>query len=53
MTAWLNVQHEWAQNTEEDLVTGVLLWDLPAAFDTLDPELYYIILYSIMILYYD
>ena len=34
MTAWQEIQLDWALNTEQDLVTGVLLWDLSAAFDT-------------------
>ena len=38
MTAWQEIQLDWAMNTEQDLVTGVLLWDLSAAFDTLDCE---------------
>ena len=38
MTAWANnIQQEWTQNREEDLVTGVLSWDLTAAFEMLDP----------------
>ena len=27
---------KWAQKTEDGLITGVLLWDLSTAFDTLD-----------------
>ena len=38
MTAWQEIQLDWAMKTEQDLVTGVLLWDLLAAFDTLDCE---------------
>jgi hypothetical protein len=38
MTAWQEIQLDWAMNTEKGLVTGVLLWDLSAAFDTLDCE---------------
>ena len=38
MTAWQEVQLDWATKGEEGLVTGVLLWDLSAAFDTLDCE---------------
>ena len=34
MTAWANIQQEWAQNTEKNQTTGVMLWDLSAAFDT-------------------
>ena len=36
MTAWAQIQQDWALNTEEKKVTGVLMWDLSAAFDTLD-----------------
>ena len=36
MTAWQEIQLDWALKTEQNLVTGVLLWDLSAAFDTLD-----------------
>ena len=36
MTAWANIQQEWAINTESKQMTGVMLWDLSAAFDTLD-----------------
>ena len=36
MTAWQEIQLDWAEKTEKNLVTGVLLWDLSAAFDTLD-----------------
>ena len=36
MTAWQEIQLDWADKTEQNLVTGVLLWDLSAAFDTLD-----------------
>ena len=38
MTAWQEIQLDWALNTEQKMVTGVLLWDLSAAFDTLDCE---------------
>ena len=38
MTAWQEIQLDWAMNTEQKMVTGVLLWDLSAAFDTLDCE---------------
>ena len=38
MTAWQEIQLDWAMKTEQDQVTGVLLWDLSAAFDTLDCE---------------
>ena len=38
MTARQEIQLDWAMNTEQNKVTGVLLWDLSAAFDTLDCE---------------
>ena len=39
MTAWANLQRDWAQNSDEKKVTGILLWDLSAAFDTLDADI--------------
>ena len=39
MTAWQQIQQDWAMKTEKKLVTGVLMWDLTAAFDTLDHEI--------------
>ena len=39
MTAWSDIQSQWAQNCDENKITGVLLWDLSAAFDCLDPEI--------------
>ena len=39
MTALSSMQKEWVRNTEEGLTTGILVWDLSAAFDTLDIEL--------------
>jgi hypothetical protein len=36
MSAWAEIQQNWACKTEKGLVTGVLLWDLSTAFDTLD-----------------
>ena len=39
MTAWADIQEAWAQNGEDKMITGILLWDLPAAFDTLDAEI--------------
>ena len=39
MTAWAEMQQNWANNTESKNMTGILLWDLSAAFDTLDPDL--------------
>ena len=38
MTAWQDIQLDWAMKGEKKLITGVLLWDLSAAFDTLDCE---------------
>ena len=38
MSAWHEIQLDWAMKGDEKLVTGVLLWDLSAAFDTLDCE---------------
>ena len=38
MNAWAKIQIEWAQNSEEKFITGVLLWDLSAAFETLDAD---------------
>ena len=28
------MQREWIKNSEDGLITGVLIWDLSAAFDT-------------------
>ena len=39
MTVWCEMQEDWAKNTESKNMTGILLWDLSAAFDTLDPDL--------------
>ena len=36
MTAWQEIQLDWALNREQHLITGVILCDLSAAFDTLD-----------------
>ena len=36
MTAHANMQQDWINNKEEGLKTGLLIWDLSAAFDTLD-----------------
>ena len=33
------MQREWIQNTENGLITGILIWDLSAAFDTVDTDL--------------
>ena len=40
MTALSSMQKDWIKNTEEGLMTGVLVWDLSSAFDTLDIELF-------------
>ena len=39
MTALSAMQQNWAENTEENMKTGILFWDLSAAYDTLDIEL--------------
>ena len=39
MSALSSMQKEWTENTENNKKTGILLWDLSAAFDTLDVEL--------------
>ena len=40
-TALTAMQKEWAANTEEGLITGILIWDLSAAYDTVNTELLY------------
>ena len=40
MSALAAIQQEWAKNTEKDLITGILLWDLSAAFDTLSADIF-------------
>ena len=40
MSALSTMQKDWIRNSEEGLITGVLVWDLSAAFDTLDIELF-------------
>ena len=35
MTALTEVQKQWANNTENKEITGILMWDLSAAFDWL------------------
>ena len=38
--AWADdMQEDWAKNSEDKYMTGILLWDLSAAFDTLDPKI--------------
>ena len=39
MTALSEIQRDWMENTERKQVTGVLFWDLSAAFDTLNVNL--------------
>ena len=39
MTATALMQQEWTNNTDEKEITGILFWDLSAAYDTLDPDL--------------
>ena len=36
MTAHANMQQDWIQNKEEGNKTGILIWDLTAAFDTIE-----------------
>ena len=36
MTAWSDIQGVWAKSSEQKETTGILLWDLSAAIDTLD-----------------
>ena len=40
MTALSAMQKEWIKNTEEGVMTGILVWDLSSAFDTLDVDLF-------------
>ena len=40
MTALTAMQKEWVTNAEEGLMTGVLVWDLSSAFDTLNIDLF-------------
>ena len=39
MTALTAMQRQWIRNTEEGLITGILIWDLSAAFDNVDTGL--------------
>ena len=39
MTALTAMQKEWGQSTEDGLVAGILIWDLSAAYDTIDRDL--------------
>ena len=40
MTALSAMQEQWTRNAEEKLITGVLLWDLSAAYDMVCPRLF-------------
>ena len=40
MTAWEEIQLDWAENTENKNISGILLWDLSAAFNTLDVDVF-------------
>ena len=40
MSALSSMQKEWIKNSEDGLMTGVLVWDLSSAFDTLDVNLF-------------
>ena len=39
MTALKAMQKEWLRSTEDGLITGVLIWCLSAAFDTVNTDL--------------
>ena len=39
MTALVSMQQDWTENCDNKNVTGILLWDLSAAYDTLSPKL--------------
>ena len=39
MSAWADMQNTWSKSTESKDITGILLWDLTAAFDTLDHKI--------------
>ena len=39
MTALSSMQKDWIHNSEEGFLTGILIWDLSAAFDTVDTEI--------------
>ena len=40
MTALSDIQQEWTKNTDDKFITGILLWDLSAAFDTLSADIF-------------
>jgi retron-type reverse transcriptase len=39
MTALAAMQEDWVRNWDQKMLTGILLWDLSAAYDTLNPSL--------------
>ena len=39
MSALSTIQKEWVDSADKGITIGVLLWDLSAAFDTVDPDL--------------
>jgi hypothetical protein len=41
MIALSSMQQEWIQNSQNKLKTGILLWDLSAAYDSLCPSLFF------------
>jgi hypothetical protein len=40
MTALSSMQQDWTKNTDDKTKTGILLWDLSAAYDTLNTQLF-------------
>ena len=38
--AFIDWIKDWIKNTEEGLMTGILVWDLSSAFDTLNIGLF-------------
>ena len=40
MSAWEDIQLDWANESEKKNVSGILLWDLSPAFDTLDVNIF-------------
>ena len=41
MTALSDIQKQWTSNSDEKFITGILLWDLSAAFDTLSADIFW------------
>ena len=39
MTALTEVQKQWAENSQRKEKTGILMWNLSAAFDCLDKDI--------------